>query len=558
MTMKKIFLYLFLLGFVSVSCYDDLGNYDYNEQLNDLKIEISKVYGVRKVDTNFVIRPVITQTNRQDKSNLRYAWTVNTLESQRRGDTLSRADSLVIRIDPEAVDFKYRYYIRFYIWDTITGAKQMFPLTLNVAKPYEGSWMILHTQEGTAKLGTVEYVGDGMLVNNDAYYQERRVRLRGKAMALGCRALDLSSMERYWGYGTVSIFYCFTDDPAESGELRQDNGFELYGNMQRIIYPQDYADFMPEVRYIGEGTGSVLLSNGYAFQGSIYGPRMYGIPPANTVSGSCNITHAFSAPVNHLLFDAEGKRFLYCNTQSNYYYSSRWGFNPNGEKIARMEPVVKAPGNVQGVDLDNIGDDKEMVYLGGGFLYGQAMFQGWQRCAIYAFAKSKSSDKSYIYEFHSYPLSERNDPEDNAPLTGFFTINTPAGVTAATPMASSFEYNRLLFYAVDNRIYRLDFASQNGTSTLIYQHPDGGAKATVLKMAREGDSDKLYDENYGHAPGRSLGIVFELPDGTGELVVLNLNGSGKVDDNGKFPAIQRHNESADGQKFGKIKDIVFI
>lgn len=530
------------------SCYEDLGSYDYDETVNDLTIKLESVYGVRKMDTTFVIHPVITQTHRADNSNLRYVWTVNTESDQKRGDTLSREETLSMVVNTKVTDFKYIYYIRLYVTDTITGGQQMIPTIFEITKPYEAAWMVLHRQDGITKLGSIEYIGNKMVSESDAYFKERGEHLKGQPGSLGVKVS--APMASYWGYGAASVLYCFTSDPEESGILRQDNGFELYGSIQKCIFPDHYAEFnTANAKVSGCDGGALAISNGRVFQGSGYGPRMYGMFPAGEVTGTYQITHSASGPHTHMAFDAAGHRFLHCYTSANYYFESRWEFNPENEIQAKMELITKDPQNATGVDLDNIGEDKEMVYMGGGYQYGQAMIASWQRQAIYAFAKSKSTNKSYIFEFRCYPLTSRSDPDDSAPFSGFFTINTPAGVTTETPMASSSAFNRLLFYAVDNRIYRLDFGSINGSSTLIYQHPNA-AKTVRMIMAREGDQTTVKMVN-GYPANRTLGVVFEMSDGSNnEVVILNLNNAGTLDSDGI--RIQ-----GDGV-FGKIKDINFI
>lgn len=77
-------------------------------------------------------------------------------------------------------------------------------------------------------------------------------------------------------------------------------------------------------------------------------------------------------------------------------------------------------------------------------------------------------------------------------------------------------------------------------------------------MARGIEEDSYTDELIPAA--RTLGVGFDMPDGSGEIVVLILSGSGKVEDGkyGDFPTIQRITHSDDGQKFGPIKDIAYI
>ena len=76
-------------------------------------------------------------------------------------------------------------------------------------------------------------------------------------------------------------------------------------------------------------------------------------------------------------------------------------------------------------------------------------------------------------------------------------------------MTSSWEYNNILFYAVGNEIYKLDFST--GQTTLIYSHPDASAEFVDLKMGVEGigvfsltPAGVLNVKRYG------IGVVSEL------------------------------------------------
>ena len=57
---------------------------------------------------------------------------------------------------------------------------------------------------------------------------------------------------------------------------------------------------------------------------------------------------------------------------------------------------------------------------------------------------------------------------------------------------------------------------------------------------------------YGHPFSRCLGAALNTQSGEGELVVLQLNSVGKVDEDHKFPSVQVH------KGFGKIKEIEFF
>ena len=72
------YIFLFLLSSLAIGCYDDEGNYDY-KTINEVAVKLEETYGVRKVDTVFVIRPEIRQSLATDTTNLKFEWPPHTL-----------------------------------------------------------------------------------------------------------------------------------------------------------------------------------------------------------------------------------------------------------------------------------------------------------------------------------------------------------------------------------------------------------------------------------------------------------------------------------------------
>lgn len=547
------YIFLFLLSSLAIGCYDDEGNYDY-KTINEVAVKLEETYGVRKVDTVFVIRPEIRQSLATDTTNLKFEWYYNSASDQFKGDLVSTADTVAIRIDPADKKFSYNHYLRFYIHDTQTGASYLFPVKLKVAKPYEGAWMVLHSKEGQTGLGAVEYIGDRMEVSEDVYFKERGQHLKGKPVRLG----SANYFNAFYNpqYSPTTLFYCFTDDPEESGILMQDKGFMLYDSVPRYVFPNHapYFDVTKVGACEGEMYGRICICNGSLFQGSAYESKLYRVNPSPQVLGDYNITHGTCVGWTSLVYDSKGHRFLHFrnDNSSNMQYASS---DEASENYCTMDFVKKDENNIPGIDLNQIDANQEMVYMGTGYWYGSSMRAPQARVAAYAFTINKTINYAYVYEFHGYPLW--GSDEEDYPFTYYAAFPLPSGIEVNTPMASSCSFNRLLFYAVDNKIYRLDFGA-GGTSTLIYQHPDPTAKVEIMRFARKDVGSKRetdYNDtfsDYGHSVFRSLGIAFNLPNGKGEFVVLNLNSSGRVDKNGTFPSEQVH------EGFGSIKDIMFI
>ena len=76
--MKKILVWG-LLAVLGIACYDDLGNYDYND-INDMVLEMPRSVSVTipKKDSVLVeVKAAVTQLDRKDNANLTYLWKKN-------------------------------------------------------------------------------------------------------------------------------------------------------------------------------------------------------------------------------------------------------------------------------------------------------------------------------------------------------------------------------------------------------------------------------------------------------------------------------------------------
>ena len=566
--MKTIHTLIALMSLLLASaCYEDKGNYDYLP-LHRVIVEVENNYGIKRPDAaiDYTITPKVTLSDGStDLSEVQFLWRGNTATNQSIGDTLSTAQSVTLHIDPESEDFSYYWYLRLYVTDRQSGVTEMYPVNLTIIKPYESSWMVLHDTDNHAELGAVEYAAGEMIVTPDALTQERSEMnvepLTGKAVSLGREQRSSIGYESWWGGLSVKTqLYVTTTKLEESGLVNQADHFLLLGPWDRIIYPVDFEGFdTGDVQVANGYQAMTFCSNGHAYQGSGYSFLVYGCHPDNNVAtgGDYYIEKMFGTPTTSICYDSRQGRFLLVDTQGTGSWMGSGSHNAADAPTNNVIAIPSSPNNV--ADPGNISADKQIVDFVGGYWYGKNAMAAWQRYCVYAYMLSEETGKSYVYVFHNYPLTNNTDAEDNIPLTGLYTIDTPEGVTVDTPMTSSFLFNNILFYAVDNKIYKLDFAMTNGNTTLIYQDPNPQAKISCLQMAYEEFNEILFEgddsvgkDSYGHPFGRVLGAGVNMPDGTGKLLILHLNTAGKVDVDTTYPAIQEHTE------FGTIKDITFI
>lgn len=539
-----------MLTSLLASCYEDKGNYDYDESISDISVKLNQSYGVRKADTEmtYTINPEI-KTDDGDKSYLKYTWVMNTTSANSsRNDTIGHDESLTLTMDPNDPNFVYKYYIKLYVTDTRTNAKTMVPTTVEVGKPYTKAWMVLHEKDNHAELGAVEYIGSVMMVTPDAYKQETGKDLTGQPVSLSY--MQKQPNKSYWLYTADSQLFVTTTNGEESGLIDQTNKFKLMATWTQLFSPLqignvDFNDFQTQAC---PNYGLLLCSKGHMFSQCSTSPVLFQMSPEDILTGECNISKFAAGPHTALGYDNASHRFVHIALQSSPDF---WGgYKPSGIKKNAPIKRIAYKNGVDARDPNHIPENENVINIVNGYHYQRTGVAIWQRYNCYAYSLAPGN-MSHVYIFSYYALTHANE----ATMTNVFEFPTPEGINENTPMTSGATFNNIIFYAAGNKVYKLDIST--GSSKVIYQSDDTRATISCLRMAvnpfswNDGN-DNLGTETYGHPFSRLLGVAVNKSDGTGELVVLQLNAAGKVDDDHKFPSTQIH------KGFGKIKDIAFI
>ena len=535
----------FILGLLVASCYDDKGNYTYQE-VNTLDVSLNKVYSVRlDKDTTVTIIPQLSQSLQENEDNLEYTWLHSTTNHNFYGhgkfDTVGLEKNLSFHIDPEVKNLAYAHYFRLNVYDRITDIEYPVNTTIELIKPYVGSWMILHRKNGQTELGSVEYIGGDIVVQEDAYYEETGKRFTGKPQAL----MSYTTSCKYYGTGSGwNMFTVITDDPVESGVYCQWKHFEKKDSLTRMVAPlaQNSFDFQHITLADGDGTASALLLSGGMLYQSPRAGKIY--EPAADLEGEVNITLASKISNNALLYDEAGHRFaFYYNTSDGLgvkKYDPMY-FSESEENTNLIKAIPTRDGNVSAVNPNKLPEDQKVLYLGTGYQYASA----WT--SVYAYALAKNDTRCFVYEFNPRGFNY----SDNASFNGYYTINIPQGLDESAVFASTPPYSGLLFYASGNTVYRLDFKQAGGKATAIYTH--AGGKAVKMKFAKRYLSSSNAFDAYEFDVQYSLGIGFDMGNGKGDFVILNLSSTGSVGgDSEHYPAKQVYTD------FGEITDFVFI
>lgn len=535
----------FILGLLVASCYDDKGNYTYQE-VNTLDVSLNKVYSVRlDKDTTVTIIPQLSQSLQENEDNLEYTWLHSTTNHNFYGhgkfDTVGLEQNLNFHIDPEAKNLAYAHYFRLNVYDRITDIEYPVNTTIELIKPYVGSWMILHRKNGQTELGSVEYIGGDIVVQEDAYYEETGKRFTGKPQAL----MSYTTSCKYYGTGSGwNMFTVITDDPVESGVYCQWKHFEKKDSLIRMVAPlaQSSFDFQHITLADGDGAASALLLSGGMLYQSPRAGKIY--KPAADLEGEVNITLASKISNNALLYDEAGHRFAFYYNTSDGLGVKKYDplyFIESEENTNLIKAIPTRDGNVSAVNPNKLPEDQKVLYLGTGYQYASA----WT--SVYAYALAKNDTRCFVYEFNPRGFNY----SDNASFNGYYTINIPQGLDESAVFASTPPYSGLLFYASGNTVYRLDFKQAGGKATAIYTH--AGGKAVKMKFAKRYLSSSNAFDTYEFDVQYSLGIGFDMGNGKGDFVILNLSPTGSVGgDSEHYPAKQVYTD------FGEITDFVFI
>ncbi|MEY8593568.1 PKD-like family lipoprotein [Butyricimonas hominis] len=551
----KQYIYILIILLLA-SCYDDKGNYDYTD-VNTVESGLEEVYYRFTDETIVTIDPKLSQSLEQNKENLKFLWLHSTTGTnfyvgssvQSKVDTVCETEELRFTIDLEDPDLKYEHYFRLTVYDTSTGIEYQYNTKLKLGKPYDGAWMILHSKDGQTELGAVEYVGEEMIVKEDVYYDATGKRFQGKPLCLGRVKQGCS----YYNSSSINMFSVITDIPDEAGVYNQLYKFEKKDSLSRMVYEnaQINFDFSKVENIDGQGTRQgLLLSNGRFYQTpaamKIYEPKI-----DEKLTGDVYISHAAKIGQITLMYDQAGHRFA-------QWYNFGSGGNPNPEVWAdndnpsarTLASIPVRSDNNTDADPNSLDPEHKVLFIGPGYFYKSSN-------DIYMYANALAIDGKggcFVYEFDAYGIgyNKKGSPAFRA----YYRLNQPEGLDENSCFASTSDYSGILFYSSGNTLYRFDFQQTGGKATPVYTHP-GSKRIRHMEFART-EPEKAANitigyENYGYDLSRSLGIAFEMEDGTCDFVVLNLSANGYIgSDNGVFPAKQVH------EGFGEITDFVFL
>lgn len=520
----NVFKYIpIIMGLLLGSCYDDLGNYDYQE-INELTItlpEIVEVVVPNKDSVEVVLQPVVKQKAREDNGNLIYLWRKKEGSGSSVWKECGWDKDYSVWIKSRTTE---NISFRFAVTDTLLGITSYKEVTLKMENPLENTWFVLQNQSGKSVLGAVDGAGIGATVYQDIYQHLFGVgqELPGEPVALEVNpSLSPGKLE------TMTVIYLLTD---EGGRMMNSRTLEtIYDYNEMLLGLEGSAK--PE--FVKADQGELIIDDGKMWYAtwseySIF----YPIKLTTDLGADYYLTDALLL-VDHqvIAYDSKKNCFLWYDRWDNpptlYGETVRNGelqyYDVNGASnracLKRIAEVPKFP-NVFNPDTTGL---KDILFMGTHSFMGLgASMKGM------AVGRKEGAVQWHIYEFSNDGLYYG----DRARCSGYYTFMPSVGDENSWCFASSCYFNNIFFYAAGNKVFRVDLNSFVPLETKIYEYPDPSSRITKMKFRHDRIAEMSLDWGSMVVTTEDqpywLGLAVEHVDKTASLVEMRLKLSGEV------------------------------
>ncbi|WP_208610237.1 PKD-like family lipoprotein [Flavobacterium phragmitis] len=476
----KLQIALLTLFLLSVSCADDLGNYNY-KNINEIKATgIEKEYTIYNGE-HFKITPNLNPTldDGNDPNRYTYEWVaVNTLIINAPEAKFVIAKTKNLDIDLKLAPAKYKVY--YFVKDNITGVTwQQEPFTLTVVSSIYEGWLVLGDVESKARLDMISIlpnVAEHKIITDVLDKAGSGLKLSGKAVNVYCFKNPMITPLMYGIYITAS----------ESGTSRIDQDSFGWTPTQNIAYemvdgsiPRNFGvDFMKSA-LSGE---NFIYSKGNIYYYMRIQQIGYSLPQ-NKVDTETKSFYAapFIAENQGVLgspvfYDRDGRRFLRYSTMDG---------------ICSKMPEAIGTGTV----LDWSNTKSDLVYM------TTSSFNGMENFAV---LKDITTGKYNLLRFNTGFVQTYYKEILNAPdfdKATHFAVSPDSGY---------------LFYTVGGKLYEYDHGTQSAKLML----DKGSEEITYIGFHANAKTfaNKLVVGSYGTTGTLQL---YTVPPVNGALVLTN-------------------------------------
>lgn len=569
--MKRTFIFLTAVCAAALlaSCYDDKGNYDYHE-INDIEITTSEYsYTTPKegMTGQVVIEPTITQTMTPGTENLAYEWKRQTGGVSWEVVGTDPTYTLVVTSDDKAA-----IYLRLSVTDTNQGITTYEEITVKPIAKFRQTWFLLQEIDGAAVLGSVDGSGSSRVVTADVYRQETGSPLTGKPVGLGMHN-QYNTAEYGIGEDYETLLGVFTD--AKPYVLDGSTLEEHRLNYQRLLYEKKIKNdptFDPQLMKGDKNNFPIIDAGKFWYSSPDEFALLFPIVLSDELGGGYDYKAAgigFTTRSQCIIYDEQGNRFLRFldgeargmlrntrqsivnggGTNDQLYMDILNGTSAQAKFLQKITSMGEGKPSLPNVfDPDHLASGFKLDWMGAA--------QGDYCETILVIGHVGQNFQ--IYEINAWALDDIDIGKNFPYCSNTWTFPVADAEAATTdgkiPAASSSRFERLMFYAAGNKIYRVNLSQTSPVSEAIYETASPEDRIKFLKFK----SDNL---NIAHLDGDAyvhtyitgdLGAVVEDAAGNARLVELPLTVAGEVDrDAEKNPIVYEF------KGFEHVKDFIF-
>jgi len=433
--MKNTYLIFITLLITSLtSCFDDKGNYDYENPEENVIGNIENDYHLISFKDSLVIVPELEGIN--ENENTTYLWTIYSSGSTKESEAITQEKRLGIRSkvlsEERNLNFKINlstgtYRINYEVKDGITGLTSLASTYLTVNTEFtKGFYILKETSEGNSEIDI--YTSENSLLEN-LISNVSGTTLEGSPLTFGLWP-RFSYLDTTSGDLDTKNFLLPITKKGKLAMIRTED-FKQIRNLEEMFY-KGVDPGKPIFAYANAENYNVVTSSGYFSNGQVanvgivssgYFGRVSTLPeePSNYEFSQFACLYGKGA----LLYDNLHHRFI----ESDFVIG-------NLHLISDQDAQYKA---------NNIED--ELVYIGGGSLSNKD----------YAFAifNKKNSQQKRVYSFGQIDLTKYTNTIDD-----IVDIPLNSAMTQANIFACSKKYAKLIYYVSNNKIYVYKFISR--------------------------------------------------------------------------------------------------
>ena len=522
---KTFFKYgiVILMSMVGNACYDDLGNYDYQE-INELTIvlpEVMEVIVPTEDSVEIILAPEVRQLSRTDNDNLKYLWRKKEGSSASTWSVCDHGKDLHLWIKSRSTE---PLNFRFAVTDTVLGITSYKEVIVRMLNPLENAWFVLQDQGGKTVLGVVDGSGPGALIKPDIYQELMGV---GKVIPGEPRALTVIPNLQPGTIETMTVIDVLT---SEGGMMMNSRTLEtIYDYGEMLLGLKEAAN----PQYIKADRGELVIDNGKMWYAawSEYSV-FYPVKLDETIGNDYYLTQAMLLLDDQVIaYDRMNQCFLWYNRWDNpvilygetvrtiglQYYDVNG--NQNRARLKLVEEIPEYPNKFNPDKLEG----QKVLFMGVHSFTGLGASQKGM-----AIACDEGSRQLYIYEFSNDGLYAGNQ----ARCSGFYKFVPAVGDEVTWQFATSCFFNNVFFYASGNKVFRVDLNSFVPLETKIYEYPDPTVRITKMKFRHERFAEMSLDWGSMNVTTEDqpywLGVAVEHSDGKASVIEMRLKPSGEI------------------------------